>query len=54
MYTGHMIEELIDLVARAEDHAQGAAAAPGIKLDEIPMPQFFYEPAQQPAIIGVA
>jgi hypothetical protein len=57
MYSGHMIDELMEMVARAEDralHVSLAVPEPAA-VDEIYLPRFLFEPAaQQPALVGVA
>jgi len=56
MFTGTVINELMDMVARAEDHAQSLRLA--VKLereDQLLASHFAYYPADsQPVMFGVA
>ena len=54
MYTGTVISELMELVARVEDHAQDGAIVPG-REDELLASRFVYQATNsQPMMIGVA
>ena len=56
MFTGTVINELMDMVARAEDHAQGRRAAGELEReDQLLASHFAYYPADlQPTMNGVA
>jgi hypothetical protein len=55
MYTGEMIDGLMDLVARAEEHAHAARIAEGAARTEQEFTsRFLYVPDAQPVMIGVA
>ncbi len=57
MYNGEMIDELIDMVERAEDRAAHRLLAlpEAAESFEVFAPRFIYDsPASQPVLIGVA
>jgi hypothetical protein len=56
MYSGHLMDELMDMVARAEQHAQSTRVAPESKLDEMDYfaARYAYEATNQHALMGVA
>ena len=56
MYTGTMINDLLDMVARAEDHAQDRRTAVELEReDQLLASHFAYYPADsQPTMYGVA
>ncbi len=55
MYTGQMIDELMEMVARAEDHARAVRLAQLAVPDERTfVSRLMYVPDAQPAMIGVA
>ncbi len=54
MYTGTVISELMEMVARVEDHAQDSANVSG-REDELLASRFFYQATDsQPMMMGVA
>ncbi len=55
MYTGEIIDELIEMVARAERHAGQLKTAAPEPMFEVLAPRFFFETSTtQPYLIGVA
>ncbi len=55
MYTGQMIDELMEMVARAEDHARVVRLAQMAVPDERTfVSRMMYVPDTQPMMIGVA
>jgi hypothetical protein len=56
MYTGTVINDLMDMVARAEDHAQDTRTALELEREEqLLASHFAYQPADsQPMMSGVA
>ncbi len=55
MYTGQMIEELMEMVTRAEDHAQAMRLAQLSAGDQQTfLSRLMYVPDAQPMMIGVA
>ena len=55
MYQGTTIEELIEIVARAEEHARQLQVREALVAEELCSPGFFCElPQAQPAMFGVA
>ncbi len=55
MYSGHLMDELMDMVARAESHAQEMKTA---EVRPEPagyyVPRFVYESSTQQVLVGVA
>lgn len=55
MYSGHMLQELMEMVARAEDHAREIKTS---EVDELATalyaPALVYERSNQQAFLGVA
>lgn len=55
MYQGTTIDELIDIVARAEQHARELELQAGEAVVEDLTPRFVYEvPPSHPVLVGVA
>jgi hypothetical protein len=55
MYSGHMIDELMDMVARAERHAEEIKVAPEPQVEmSYYAPRYLYETVNQHAMAGVA
>ncbi len=55
MYSGHMMDELMDMVARAERHAEELRVAPEVvDAVEFYAPRYLYDSANQRALVGVA
>ncbi|MBZ5569561.1 MAG: hypothetical protein LAN64_17175 [Acidobacteriia bacterium] len=53
MYTGEMIDQLMDMVARAEEHAQVTRFAEMAIREEEFTSRFMYVPDAQPMMNGV-
>ena len=53
MFYGTTIEELIQIVAKAEEHAREMPKVEPLRLEPA-APAFFCEPPQSQALIGVA
>lgn len=55
MYSGHMIDELMDMVARAERHAaELRAPEPQAETLEFYPSRYLYDTANQQVLVGVA
>ena len=54
MYSGHVIDELMEMVARAEDRARGEMTLGEAEAMEYYAPHFLYEGVGQQAVAGVA
>ena len=55
MYTGEVIDELLDLVGRAEQHARSLRMAePAARAERDFTPQFLYPAESGPMMMGVA
>lgn len=55
MYSGHMLDELVQMVARAEEHARDTSVAePEVQAPAIYVSPFLYESRNQHAFVGVA
>ena len=56
MYSGHLMDELMQMVARAEQHAQEMKASAEVRPDPVGfyIPRMVYENPNQQALAGVA
>lgn len=54
MYSGHLMDELMNMVARAERHAEEMRVAPAPEAIEYFAPRYLYEATNQHALVGVA
>lgn len=56
MYSGHLMDELMDMVARAERHAEQIKVAPEPQVETMIYfaPPYLYDTANQHALVGVA
>ena len=56
MYSGHLMDELMQMVARAEGHAQEMKAAAEVQPDPVGfyVPRLVYEGTNQQVLAGVA
>ena len=56
MYSGHLMDELTQMVARAEEHAQQMKAEEEVRPDPVGyyVSRFVYENTDQRVLVGVA
>ena len=56
MYSGHLMDELMQMVARAESHAQALKAAAEVEPEPpgFQASRFIYEGTTQQVLVGVA
>jgi len=56
MYSGHLMDDIMAMVARAESHAQEMKAAAEVKPDPVGfyVPRYVYDGNSQQVLMGVA